>query len=54
MGLGIQSNVESLMIEFRNVQNQVKIVSVIDIVRDGISAVYTFYNANDQKRDWFA
>jgi len=47
-----QSNVESLMIEFRNVQNQVKIVSVIDIVRDGISAVYTFYNANDQKTSY--
>ena len=39
------SNVESLMVEFRNAENQVKIVSVIDVVSDGISAVYTFYDA---------
>ena len=40
------------MIEFRNAQNQVKIVSVIDIVRDGISAVYTLYDANEQKASY--
>ena len=39
-----QSNVESLMIEFRDAQNAVKIVSVVDIVHDGVSAVYTFYD----------
>jgi leucyl-tRNA---protein transferase len=39
------SNVESLMVEFRDATNQVKIVSVIDVVSDGISAVYTFYDA---------
>ena len=39
-----QSNVESLMIEFRDVENQVKIVSVVDIVSSGVSAVYTFYD----------
>jgi arginine-tRNA-protein transferase len=43
------SNVESLMVEFRDVENQVKIVSVIDIVSDGISAVYTFYDALETK-----
>lgn len=41
-----QSNVESVMVEFRE-NNQLKMVSVIDIVRDGISAVYTFYETND-------
>jgi leucyl-tRNA---protein transferase len=43
-----QSNVESLMIEFRDAQNAVKIVSVVDIVHDGVSAVYTFYDTNLQ------
>ena len=44
-----QSNIESLMIEFRDVSNVLKIVSVVDIVQDGVSAVYTFYNATDTK-----
>ncbi|HAF00904.1 MAG TPA: arginyltransferase [Methylophilaceae bacterium] len=47
-----QSNVESLMVEFKDAENQVKIVSVIDIVRDGISAVYTFYDARDYKTSY--
>jgi len=41
-----QSNVESVLIEFRD-GDQLKMVSVIDIVRDGISAVYTFYDTCD-------
>ena len=41
-----QTNVESVMVEFRE-NNQLKIVSVIDIVLDGISAVYTFYDTSD-------
>jgi leucyl-tRNA---protein transferase len=40
-----KSNVESLMIEFSDAAGIVKIVSVIDVVSDGISAVYTFYDA---------
>ncbi len=47
-----QSNVESVMVEFRDSKHQVKIVSVADIVRDGISAVYTFYDANDPKSSY--
>ncbi len=47
-----QSNVESLMIEFREANNQVKIVSVIDVVHDGVSAVYTFYDATDSKASY--
>ena len=42
-----QSNVESLMVEFTDANNQVKIVSVIDVVKDGVSAVYTFYDTRD-------
>jgi arginine-tRNA-protein transferase len=43
-----QSNVESLMVEFRDTQNTLKMVSVIDVVMDGLSAVYTFYDASDK------
>lgn len=43
----VQSNVESLMIEFRQ-DGALKIVSVVDVVRDGISAVYTFYETTDE------
>jgi len=47
-----QSNVESMMVEFRDAQNQVKIVSVIDTVADGSSAVYTFYDATAPKASY--
>lgn len=42
----VQSNVDSVMVEFR-LGDALKIVSVVDTVRDGISAVYTFYDAAD-------
>ncbi len=44
-----QSNVESLMVEFRDAENHLKIVSVVDIVDDGVSAVYTFYETREAK-----
>ena len=47
-----QSNVESAMVEFRDTNNQVKIVSVIDIVNDGVSAVYTFYDSSNAKTSY--
>lgn len=47
-----QSNVESLMIEFKDANHQVKIVSVVDIVKDGVSAVYTFYDALEAKASY--
>lgn len=47
-----ESNVESLMVEFRNAENQIKIVSVIDVVSDGASAVYTFYDALELKASY--
>jgi leucyl-tRNA---protein transferase len=42
----VQSNVESIFVEFR-LAGVLKMVSVVDIVRDGVSAVYTFYDASD-------
>jgi leucyl-tRNA---protein transferase len=47
-----QSNVESLMVEFCDAKNRVKIVSVIDLVSDGVSAVYTFYDASETKASY--
>ena len=46
-----QSNVESLMVEFR-LDDVLKIISVVDIVRDGVSAVYTFYDTNDKSASY--
>ncbi|HSI24316.1 MAG TPA: arginyltransferase [Methylotenera sp.] len=43
-----QTNVESVMVEFREA-DELKMVSVIDLVSDGISAVYTFYDTTDNK-----
>ncbi len=43
-----QSNIESVMVEFRE-NGQLKMVSVIDLVHDGVSAVYTFYETGDTK-----
>lgn len=48
-----QTNVESVLVEFRDPEkNKLVMVSVIDIVRDGISAVYTFYDTDvsDQQK----
>jgi leucyl-tRNA---protein transferase len=46
------SNVESLMIEFSDAAGNIKIVSVVDVVRDGVSAVYTFYDATEPKASY--
>lgn len=46
-----QSNVESVMVEFKE-NETLKMVSVIDIVQDGISAVYTFYDTSDKKASY--
>ena len=37
------------MIEFRDAENQLKIVSVVDLTSDGVSAVYTFYETEEPK-----
>lgn len=43
----IQSNVDSRLIEFRQ-DGVLKMVSVVDLVADGLSAVYTFYDTHDR------
>ena len=43
-----QSHVDSVLVEFSD-NDQLKMVSVVDIVDDGMSAVYTFYDTSDAK-----
>jgi len=47
----VQSNVESLMVEFR-LDDVLKMVSVVDTVHDGVSAVYTFYDTSDKSASY--
>lgn len=47
----VQSNVESRLIEFRQV-DALKMVSVVDLVSDGVSAVYTFYDPMEPRTSY--
>lgn len=47
----VQSNVKSLMIEFCE-GDALKMVSVVDVVADGVSAVYTFYDTSNPKNSY--
>lgn len=42
------SNIDTLLVEFRQ-NDQLKMVSVIDIINDGLSAVYTFFDTSNVK-----
>jgi len=46
-----ESNIDSVMVEFRE-NDELTMVSVIDIVQDGISAVYTFYDTSQTKSSY--
>lgn len=46
-----KSNVESVFVTFRD-EGVLKMVSVVDIVEDGISAVYTFYDTQDKQASY--
>jgi arginine-tRNA-protein transferase len=39
----VQSHVDTLLAEFRDAQGRLVMVSLIDVLGDGLSAVYTFY-----------
>lgn len=40
----LQSHVETLLVEFRDARRQLVMVSLVDVLADGLSAVYTFYD----------
>jgi len=47
----VQSHIDSYMVEFRE-QGILRMVSVIDVVSDGLSSVYTFYDTSQEKSSY--
>lgn len=48
----LQSRVNTRLVEFRDAQQVLRMVSIIDILSDGLSSVYTFFDTEDESASY--